>query len=71
MRQSMTFAGNCYDNATAESCFGTLNSKIEKCQFSSFQETESVVFEYIEAFYDRRRLLHLLGTKALTSLNAA
>jgi putative transposase len=50
MRQSMTFAGICYDNATTESFFGTLNGEIEKCQFSSFQQAESIVFEYIEAF---------------------
>ncbi len=61
MRQSMTFAGNCYDNATAESFFGTLKSEIEKCQFSSIQEAESVVFEYIEAFYNRKRLHSSLG----------
>jgi transposase InsO family protein len=61
MRQSMTFAGNCYDNATAESFFGTMKSELEKCQFLSFQEAESVVFEYIECFYNRRRLHSSLG----------
>ena len=64
MRQSMTFAGNCYDNATAESFFGTLKSELEKCQFSSFQEAESVIFEYIEVFYNRTRLHSSLGYKS-------
>jgi transposase InsO family protein len=64
MRQSMTFAGNCYDNATAESFFGTLKSELDKCQFSSFQEAESVIFEYIEVFYNRTRLHSSLGYKS-------
>jgi transposase InsO family protein len=71
MRQSMIFLCNCYDNATAESFFGTLKSKFEKCQLSSFQEAESVVFDYIEAFYDRKRLRSFLGYLSLASLNAA
>jgi putative transposase len=64
MRQSMTFAGNCYDNATAESFFGTLKCELEKCQFSSLQEAESVIFEYIEVFYNRQRLHSSLGYKS-------
>ena len=64
MKQSMTYAGNCYDNATAESFFGTLKSELDQCQFSSFQEAECVIFEYIEVFYNRKRLHSALGYKS-------
>jgi transposase InsO family protein len=64
MKQSMTYAGNCYDNATAESFFGTLKSELDQCQFSSFQEAEYVIFEYIEVFYNRKRLHSALGYKS-------
>jgi transposase InsO family protein len=64
MKQSMTYAGNCYDNATAESFFGTLKSELDQCQFSSFQEAEFVIFEYIEVFYNRKRLHSALGYKS-------
>ena len=63
-KQSMTDAGNCYDNATAESFFGTLKSELNQCQFSSFQEAECVIFEYIEVFYNRKRLHSALGYKS-------
>jgi putative transposase len=64
MKQSMTYAGNCYDNATAESFFGTLKSELDQCQFSSFQEAECVIFEYIEVFYNRKRLHSALDYKS-------
>jgi putative transposase len=54
--QSMTHAGNCYDNATAESFFGTLKTELGKCQFSPRREAESTIFEYIESFYNRTRI---------------
>lgn len=61
LRQSMTFAGNCYDNAMAESFFGTLKSELETCQFATRQAAESTLFEYIECFYNRKRMHSSLG----------
>ncbi len=55
--QSMSGAGNCYDNAVSESFFHTL--KTELVYFESYQtrtEAKSSVFEYIEMFYNRIRL---------------
>lgn len=43
---------------------GTLKCELEKCQFSSLQEAESVIFEYIEVFYNRQRLHSSLGYKS-------
>ena len=56
-QQSMTNAGNCYDNATAESFFGTLKTElIRGVKFENFETAKSAIFEYIEVFYNRFRL---------------
>src|SRR5690242_19393433 len=33
MRQSMSRAGNCYDNAFLESCFGTIKTELEMTEY--------------------------------------
>jgi transposase InsO family protein len=58
---SMSRVGNCYDNAVAESFFATLKSE---CQWSGRASPEQVrgrVFEYIEGWYNRKRLHSALG----------
>ena len=60
--QSMSRKGNCWDNAPAESFFKTL--KVEELYFKVFKSREkakSVIFDYIEVFYNRRRLHSTLG----------
>jgi transposase InsO family protein len=62
--QSMSRKGNCWDNACAESFFHSLKS--EKIYFYTFRspvEARSVVFQYIELFYNRKRLHSFLGYK--------
>lgn len=62
IRQSMTHAGNCYDNATAESFFGTLkNELIRGVKFETRESAKAAIFEYIESFYNRARLHSSLG----------
>ncbi|RYZ85138.1 MAG: IS3 family transposase [Proteobacteria bacterium] len=62
IRQSMTFAGNCYDNATAESFFGTLKSElVYRTKFDTREAARAAIFEYIEAFYNRVRMHSSLG----------
>jgi putative transposase len=59
---SMSGAGNCYDNACAESFFHTL--KTEHIYFEHYttrQEAIASIFEYIEVFYNRQRLHSYLG----------
>ncbi len=57
MRCSMSGKGNCYDNATMESFYGSLKSElVYRCMFRTRKEAISAIFEYIEAFYNRRRL---------------
>jgi len=57
MLRSMSGKGNCYDNAVAESFFSSLkNELIHHRHFSTRDEARSEIFEYIELFYNRKRL---------------
>jgi Integrase core domain len=54
---SMSRTGNCYDNAMVESFWGKLNTEMVYHQhFTTKAEARAAVFEYIEMFYNRRRL---------------
>ena len=53
---SMSRRGDCWDNAVAESFWGTLKNELaDEMDFASRAEARRVIFEYIEGFYDRRR----------------
>lgn len=52
--QSMSGKGNCYDNAFAESFFGTLKTELGRRHESRFAARQDI-FEYIEVFYNRTR----------------
>lgn len=54
---SMSRKGNCWDNAVAESFFSTLkNELIYRRTWKSRLELRTELFEYIEIFYNRKRL---------------
>ena len=54
--QSMSRKGNCWDNAVAESFFGTLKTELtHHHNFKNQQEAKNESFEYIEVFYNRIR----------------
>jgi len=60
--QSMSRKGNCWDNAVAESFFGTLKTElIYRKKFSTQIETRVAIFDYIEIFYNKKRLHSTLG----------
>jgi putative transposase len=55
--QSMSDKGKCYDNAFKESFFHTLKTELVYCEiYVTRKEAENSIFEYIVAFYNRRRL---------------
>lgn len=57
LRLSMSDKGNCYDNAVAESFFATLKLEaVYDKDYHSRQEARAELFDYIEVFYNRRRL---------------
>jgi transposase InsO family protein len=59
---SMSAKGNCYDNAAMESFWSTLKSELLHDQsFQDLPQVRLAIFEYIEAFYNRRRLHSALG----------
>lgn len=64
MTQSMSRPGDCYDNAVAESFFGTLkNELVLGGVFESRDDARRKIFDYIESFYNRRRIHQSLGYK--------
>ncbi|HEY6021882.1 MAG TPA: IS3 family transposase [Candidatus Paceibacterota bacterium] len=58
---SMSRVGNCYDNAVAESFFGTLKAECVTHQFPTHALARTTIFEYIEVWYNRQRLHSTLG----------
>jgi transposase InsO family protein len=63
VERSMSAAGNCYDNAFAESFFSTLKTEsgIEEKIPATRREAELAIFDYIETFYNRTRRHSSLG----------
>lgn len=59
---SMSRKGDCWDNAPMESFFATLKGElIEEADYQTRDEARADVFQYIEGFYNRRRLHSALG----------
>ena len=57
MLRSMSAKGNCYDNAVAESFFSSLKNEIvHHREYKTRDEARGEIFEYIELFYNRKRL---------------
>jgi transposase InsO family protein len=62
MRQSLSRPRQCWDNAVAESFFGTLKTElIYRQPWPTRAAARRAVFEFIEVFYNRRRLHSSLG----------
>jgi transposase InsO family protein len=69
---SMSRSGNCYDNAMMESFWATLKTElIHLCRYRTRQQAKQSIFEYIEVFYNRRRLHSSLGYLSPESFEAA
>jgi transposase InsO family protein len=59
---SMSRAGNCWDNAPAESFFSTLKRELVfHNSYQSRSQARLSIFDYIERFYNRRRIHGSLG----------
>lgn len=60
--QSMSRRGNCYDNATSESFWATLKTECFNNHIPSTRaEAKSMIFDYIETFYNPVRRHSALG----------
>ncbi len=62
MRASMSRKGNCYDNACIESFHSVLKKEFIYCtRFRTKDQAQQEMFEYIELFYNRKRIHGSLG----------
>lgn len=62
VRPSMGQTGTAYDNAMCESFFASLETELlDRRSFATKVEARLAVFDYIESFYNRRRLHSGLG----------
>jgi transposase InsO family protein len=60
MRQSMSRAANCYDNAFMESCFGTIKTELEMTEYDDCRQARSDIASYL-AYYNTERRHSSLG----------
>lgn len=55
MKQSMSRAGDCYDNAFMESCFGTIKTELEMTEYKNYSEALKDIRDYISYYnFDRK-----------------
>lgn len=60
MRQSMSRAGDCYDNAFMESCFGTIKNELQMTEYESYRDASKELTQFID-YYNTSRLHSSLG----------
>jgi putative transposase len=60
MQQSMSRAGDCYDNAFMESCFGTIKMELEMTEYENKQTALKEIRSYV-AYYNSQRKHSSLG----------
>ncbi len=62
IERSMGSAGDCFDNAMAESLFATVECELlQRVQFATRAEAELEIFRFVEGFYNRKRRHSGLG----------
>ena len=58
----MSRKGNCWDNAVMERFFGSLKSeRTDKINYETRQEAKADIIDYIDMFYNSKRLHSALG----------
>ena len=69
---SMSGRGDCYDNAMMESFWATLKCEcVYQQKYATHEQARQSIFEYIEVFYNRKRLHSSLGYVSPESFEAA
>jgi transposase InsO family protein len=62
MRRSLSRTGICFDNALAESFFAALkNERVHRMTYPTRKKAAADIANYIEVFYNRRRIHSALG----------
>ena len=68
---SMSRTANLYDNAAMESFYSTLKTEaVPMAGFTTRAQARAVLFDFIEAFYNRRRLHSALGFQSPVDFEA-
>jgi putative transposase len=55
IRQSMSRAANCYDNAFMESCFGTIKTELEMTEYDNCRSARAEISSYLAYYNSDRR----------------
>jgi len=72
MQASMSGKGDCWDNAPMESFWSTLKTElVHHEQYATRDQARQSIFEYIEVFYNRKRLHSALGYQSPESFEAS
>jgi transposase InsO family protein len=68
---SMSRTGDCYDNAVAESFFGTLKMElVDQTTYATRADAEINIFFYVEGYYNRERIHSTLGYRTPMAIEA-
>ena len=69
---SMSRKGDCWDNAPMESFWATLKAElVNREQYATRAEAAASIFEYVEVFYNRKRLHSSLGYRSPEQFEAS
>ncbi len=71
IKVSMSHKGDCYDNAMIESFFSTLRAECTDLHyFATHNAARITIFEFIEVFYNRKRLHSSIGYRCPADFEA-
>ena len=72
IRPSMGTVGDSYDNALAENMWSTVKTEcVRRTEFATRAEANGTLFEYIDGFYNTRRIQKNLGWRSPDEFEAA
>ena len=72
IRVSMSRTGDCFDNALAESFFGSLKCElVDDAHWLTRRAARTAIFDWLEVFYNRQRLHSALGYHSPVAFEAA
>jgi putative transposase len=71
IQPSMSRKGNCWDNAAMESFWATIKTElVYREHYATHAQARASIFEYIEVFYNRKRLHSSIGYKSPEAFEA-
>jgi transposase InsO family protein len=70
IRVSMSRKGNCWDNSVVESFFSTLKTELQPTTWATRAEARAAIADYIERFYNVRRLHSTLAYRSPADFEA-